>query len=213
MARAADFYSVCRRFKSDRGHIDVRSGCGHTFLPPRRVAPPIPFMPRAGRPASPTRKRPVEVRKCRVHGQVEFANYRNGSRTVWRCKKCCADAVTRRHQKVRGILIEEAGGRCSICGYDRCTANLHFHHVQPELKSFNMDMGRGKSLAAYQAEARKCVLVCANCHGEIESGVVPSPPVDARFGEEWKPTPDSRPKSPPPAPAPSVEYPRLFPKG
>jgi cytochrome c553 len=45
-----------------------------------------------------------------------------------------------------------------------------------------MDMGRGKALAAYRAEALKCVLVCANCHGEIEAGLIQSPPPQARFG-------------------------------
>jgi hypothetical protein len=38
----------------------------------------------------------------------------------------------------------------------------------------------GKSLAAYRAEAAKCVLVCANCHGEIEAGLLASPPPGAR---------------------------------
>jgi hypothetical protein len=37
-------------------------------------------------------------------------------------------------------------------------------------------MGLGK-LASYREEARKGVLVCANCHGEIEAGLIPSPPV------------------------------------
>ena len=44
-----------------------------------------------------------------------------------------------------------------------------------------MDMGRGKSLAAYRAEAAKCVLVCANCHGEIEAGLVASPPAGSTY--------------------------------
>ena len=44
-----------------------------------------------------------------------------------------------------------------------------------------MTMGSGKSLAAYLAEAEKCVLVCANCHGEIESGLVESPPPRAVY--------------------------------
>ncbi len=44
-----------------------------------------------------------------------------------------------------------------------------------------MDMGRGRSLAAYRAEATKCVLVCANCHGEIESGLIASPPPRSTF--------------------------------
>jgi hypothetical protein len=72
-----------------------------------------------------------------------------------------------------------------VCGYDRCVVSLHFHHVDPETKEFAVNMARGKSLAAYRAEAAKCVLVCANCHGEIEAGVIPSPPARARFGEPW----------------------------
>jgi len=31
------------------------------------------------------------------------------------------------------------------------------------------------------------VLVCANCHGEIEAGLIPSPPPCAKFGEDWEP--------------------------
>ncbi len=68
-----------------------------------------------------------------------------------------------------------------MCGYDRTARNLHFHHVDPATKSFAMTMARGKSLAAYAAEAAKCVLVCANCHGEIEAGLIASPLPGARF--------------------------------
>lgn len=82
------------------------------------------------------------------------------------------------------MLVEEAGGRCAVCGYDRCQSNLHFHHVDPATKSSALNMSRGKSLAAYRAEARKCVLVCANCHGEIESGLIPSPPPGAVYGAQ-----------------------------
>ena len=87
-----------------------------------------------------------------------------------------AEAVTRRHRRIRAVLLKQAGGACAVCGYDRCELNLHFHHVDPSQKSFSMSMARGKSLAAYQAELRKCVLVCANCHGEIETGLIASPP-------------------------------------
>ncbi|MFN8112054.1 MAG: hypothetical protein U0R51_02525 [Solirubrobacterales bacterium] len=50
-----------------------------------------------------------------------------------------------------------------------------------------MSMATGKSLDSYRAEAAKCVLVCANCHGEIEAGLIPSPPPGAKWGEEWEP--------------------------
>jgi hypothetical protein len=77
------------------------------------------------------------------------------------------------------ILVEEAGGCCAVCGYDRCMVNLHFHHVDPATKSFTMSVASGKGLDKLREEAKKCVLVCANCHGEIESGVIASPPAGA----------------------------------
>jgi hypothetical protein len=64
-----------------------------------------------------------------------------------------------------------------VCGYDWCMFNMHFHHVDPATKAFAVTSGRGKSLAAFRAEAAKCVLVCANCHGEIEAGVIECPPL------------------------------------
>lgn len=133
---------------------------------------------RKGRPPSPDRTRPVEVRHCWRHGDSEFALYGRVA-PQWRCKRCVAEAVTRRHRRVRQILVEQAGGRCAVCGYDRCIISLHFHHVDPASKSFNMTMATGKSEAAYLAEAQKCVLVCANCHGEIEAGLIDSPPAPA----------------------------------
>jgi cytochrome c553 len=82
---------------------------------------------------------------------------------------------------VKRTLVTEAGGCCAVCGYDRTVINLHFHHVDPALKSFNITVAGGKSIAKYREEARKCVLVCANCHGEIEAGLIPSPPAGARY--------------------------------
>ena len=87
----------------------------------------------------------------------------------------------RRKHEIRRLLVEEAGGCCAVCGYDRTIINLVFHHVDPREKSFALSMATTKSLAAYRAEARKCVLVCANCHGEIETGLITGPPAGATF--------------------------------
>jgi hypothetical protein len=150
-----------------------------------RLRPPVPLVKRAGRPASPDRKRPVEVRYCKRHGATEFANYSAGPKRGyrWCCKRCVGEAVTRRHQKLRRLLVDEAGGRCAICGYNRTIVNLHFHHVDPTKKLFSINTGRGKALATFREEARKCVLVCANCHGEIEAGLIDSPPAGTKFSE------------------------------
>lgn len=142
---------------------------------------------------------------------MEFGNYgAGGGKFRWMCKRCISEAVTRRHQKVKRILVAEWGGACAICGYNRSVASLHFHHVDPTFKSFAVNMAHGKSLAAFKAEAAKCVLVCANCHGEIESGLTASPPAQARYGEDWKPVEavdlpvsDDVP--------PAEDHPRLFP--
>jgi hypothetical protein len=99
----------------------------------------------------------------------------------WRCKRCAGEAASRRLQKVKRILVEEAGGCCAVCGYDRCVVNLHFHHVDPTTKSFALSVASEKGLAKLRAEAKKCVLVCANCHGEIESGVIASPQAGATY--------------------------------
>ena len=79
------------------------------------------------------------------------------------------------------MLIAEAGGRCALCGYARCVINLHFHHVDPTKKSFPMTTASGKSLEQYRREMKKCVLLCANCHGEIEAGINESPPAGSCF--------------------------------
>jgi hypothetical protein len=99
----------------------------------------------------------------------------------WRCKRCVGEAVTRRLQRIKRELVEEAGGCCCVCGYDRCISNLHFHHVDPKKKSFPMTVAMGKSIATFREEAKKCVLVCANCHGEIEAGLIECPPLGATY--------------------------------
>jgi len=68
--------------------------------------------------------------------------------------------------------VAEAGGRCSLCGYDRYIGALQFHHRDGEVKEFGLaDRGLTRSLDAVKAEAAKCVLLCANCHSEVEAGV------------------------------------------
>jgi hypothetical protein len=82
---------------------------------------------------------------------------------------------------MRRTLIEEAGGACALCGYSRCVFSLHFHHVDPTMKRFQMTIASGKALSTYREEAKKCVLLCSNCHGEVEAGLVLSPAAGTRF--------------------------------
>jgi transposase-like protein len=106
---------------------------------------------------------------CPVHGVTLFV--RRGS-DGFRCRLCRSGAVDRRRKEVKRILVAEAGGSCALCGYDRSMAGLHFHHREPAEKAFGLS-GRGMalSLEAARAEAAKCVLLCSNCHAEVEAGL------------------------------------------
>lgn len=74
--------------------------------------------------------------------------------------------VTNTRRKNMALLKEEAGNKCCRCGYDKCTAALEFHHLDPSSKEGGI-IGTTASLAKQRAEASKCILVCANCHREL----------------------------------------------
>jgi transposase-like protein len=113
-------------------------------------------------------------RHCATHGTTTFVRY--GPDDHLRCLLCRRQRVTDRRRRVKQILLEEAGGRCQLCGYDRSPAALHFHHVDPAQKSFGLALrGVARSLERCRAEAAKCVLLCANCHAEVESGAADTP--------------------------------------
>jgi transposase len=118
------------------------------------------------------------MRRCSRHGLTEF--WLEG-RGYYRCKKCRMDRVSRRRRRIKLILVAEAGGRCALCGYDRCVAALHFHHVDPSTKRFHLSMqGATRSLASARAEMAKCALLCASCHAEVEAGFAILPAPDTR---------------------------------
>ena len=45
------------------------------------------------------------------------------------------ERVAAYRRRVKEILVEEAGGRCPLCGYDIYTGALQFHHLDPALRS------------------------------------------------------------------------------
>jgi AraC-like DNA-binding protein len=110
------------------------------------------------------------VRECPVHGLTAFVKY--SVRDHHRCEQCRRARVVARRRKVKALLVEEAGGCCVLCGYDRYVGALQFHHLDPSEKSFGLGVrGVARSLERCREEARKCALLCANCHAEVEAGV------------------------------------------
>lgn len=85
------------------------------------------------------------------------------------------DNQTRKHQKTilrRSMKIQAVkllGGKCSICGYNKCLDALEFHHENPKEKEFKLGSGNTMSWKDYKKEVEKCILICSNCHKEIHS--------------------------------------------
>jgi len=117
---------------------------------------------------------PVKAeRLCQRHGRTQFVLEGRG---YYRCTRCRVEAVSKRRRSVKRILVEEAGGRCVLCGYARCIQALHFHHLDASSKTFQLSFnGHSRSLDRSRAEARKCALLCANCHAEVEAGLASMP--------------------------------------
>ena len=77
-------------------------------------------------------------------------------------------AITLKRQKRKEELVAMKGGKCQICGYDKCLSALHFHHRDPSTKTLELNKG---TLNTYKwsrilEESHKCDLICSNCHAE-----------------------------------------------
>jgi 5-methylcytosine-specific restriction endonuclease McrA len=108
------------------------------------------------------------TRICGTHGETEFVLEGRG---YYRCKRCRQQRVIDWRRRARLKLVAEAGGACVVCGYDRYIGALHFHHVDPSQKEFGISKrGFTRSIQKMREEAAKCVLLCSNCHAEVEGG-------------------------------------------
>jgi protein-arginine kinase activator protein McsA len=68
----------------------------------------------------------------------------------------------------KAYIVRKLGGKCSVCGYDKNTSALEFHHIDPTKKKFmvNAKTLSDKTLTEIDNELEKCKLLCRNCHAE-----------------------------------------------
>ena len=80
-----------------------------------------------------------------------------------------AQQVRGKRRKLR--LIAYKGSKCEVCGYQKNSAALEFHHVDPATKLFQLDLRSlsNRKWEVVQKEADKCRLLCSNCHAEIHN--------------------------------------------
>lgn len=141
----------------DRSPATVRHWLGHHGLRTTDAA----RVRRSSRPATGT---------CANHGVTKFIIRKDGTSS---CARCRAESVVEWRRRAKRTLVEEMGGACARCGYQRSIAALQFHHVDPQTKRFGLGRAMSSSMEALREEAQKCILLCANCHAEVEHGCGP----------------------------------------
>ena len=104
------------------------------------------------------------IKECKHHGKTEFILENRG---YYRCRICRSECVTKRRKQLKKDAVAYKGGKCVLCGYDKCVAALDFHH-KDDNKEFGISLiGVTRSWEKIKKEIDKCILVCANCHREL----------------------------------------------
>ncbi len=112
------------------------------------------------------------LRKClrckTVKNAQDFYTRSNGHLHV-ECRACMKDRVNIRARKNKEIAINLLGGKCSKCGYNKCPAALDFHHLDRSSKEVGISNILTRSMDRIKDELKKCIILCANCHRELEA--------------------------------------------
>ena len=107
--------------------------------------------------------------KCGIEKDEEQFPMNGKRRHSW-CKECHREIVNKKYKENRDYA-NSLKSQCSICGYDRNTAALEWHHPDDN-KEYNINTLTRRALSNKDKllkELEKCVLVCANCHREIHN--------------------------------------------
>lgn len=109
-----------------------------------------------------------DICECEECSRVYAYEHRAGHTTTL-CNSC---VVNRRRFMIKDKCVEYKGNECIVCGYNRCSRNMTFHHLDPELKEFGISGNHSKSWENIRSELDKCVMLCSNCHGETHNGLI-----------------------------------------
>lgn len=90
------------------------------------------------------------------------------------CTKYSNSSKVKLARKRKKFLIEKCGGKCSVCGYknDNYISSITFHHIDKTVKSTEINILTIRdSFKLVEEELHKTILVCFNCHMELETNL------------------------------------------
>ena len=56
---------------------------------------------------------------------------------------------------------------CKVCGYNKCSSALDFHHISKESKIIDVSRLYNSRWDIFIYETKKCIVICRNCHAEL----------------------------------------------
>ena len=102
---------------------------------------------------------------------------RSGLAAYYRCPACTSSRVAECRRRVKDDP-RRGGGRPvrARVATTPTPGALQFHHVDPRAETLRIGSRRAHRPSRVREEARKCVLLCGNCHAEVEAGLRGSRP-------------------------------------
>lgn len=110
----------------------------------------------------------MRTHKCGHCGETDSSKFYGHKKSV--CGSCHNKYTLELGQKKRSFIIEEMGGKCISCGYDKYSSALQVHHLDSSQKDSKFHGIRGWSRKRILDEIRGCVLLCSCCHAAVHSG-------------------------------------------
>jgi hypothetical protein len=118
------------------------------------------------------KKRPHHF--CSHDCQCKFASkYQSGKNNkLWKGgkdnnRKKYRELINNRVVENKKRVINILGGKCKMCGYNKCINALECHHINPKEKDIDICKLLSKTWGEkIEKEIKKCDLLCSNCHKE-----------------------------------------------
>lgn len=105
---------------------------------------------------------------CRKCGERDLKKLQSQKgRRHFCCKKCDSDRVKLVQRNRKQQFVDYKGGKCLLCGYNKCIAAFDFHHRNPAEKDPDWNKLKKRKFEEVKDELDKCDLVCKTCHAEI----------------------------------------------
>jgi len=93
-----------------------------------------------------------------THQTKEIRDAKSSRRRGWR-------------KRIKDMMIKCMGNGCNRCGYNQCHGALDFHHLKDKKVLLSSLIYHPSKSSELLEEAKKCILLCKNCHSELHNKV------------------------------------------